>query len=998
MKINVDSENESPPVALTPSSNHNYTNNTTAMTLNSSSRQSFSSSAMTALSPKTTNIIQHQPSLVHSHPLSLGGGDQHDEIFQLQIEIQSLKNRLKQASSAQKHELLELLQEKDTVIQTKSKQISTLNEKFLKITKAVAQMEREVEILRKDKEVLEDDHKKLKRHLNIREKEVTALVTRCTAQEDKLAEMKSSRILEKQLQEVQAKLEQSERQVRDMEELGRELVQSNREREIVMHKYEKVKEENDLLEKHLLDTKEQLEGQLKSKDESLIKVREQVEELTLSRDQKDEQCRKVGKTVEELKQRIADMEVSAQNVRQEHELEMARLLEQMSQEAKKHKDFAESISSTKDQVIESLKLQIRQGEEAMTSVLKNVNALKHENETLQKTVKDLNTERNRMVENLSNEKQSSQETVERLKSELDVTVKEASELNDALCKIQTQQEEHLIEASKMEEKISSLLDQIEQLHSREKVLTVDKQKMSDQNISLSHEMEEMKRHIADMKKVHQEQLASAEADKQSLKEACDDMLLKVEEEFKVQDKKYESERTKVEKLRVDIEQITTQAARQEELRIKETKLLEDSIKAAKMQLDAKERELAAKNENLLEERCKVTDLEATVKVLERSSQKNEIDATAVIEELSSKINEGTARYAKLEEEKDNIVKESRKAIAKLQEKITSLETEFTDLKDEIVKKDSQLEKRQSTIKSLQTEKDELEKKIRYYHDELTMLIASYDETKEEYTNSLNKLKAEREKDNALLVAEYNQLKTSASKTESELENVIKMNQGLKDLVAQKAQTIGDLETITEELKKDNNDKDVIISDLENKYNSEKNKGDEFKRRISQINAEKEKEINTHVNAFEKERSLRLDLQNELEDAQMVSIQFKEKTKECEELKAENYLLKDKIDRQTAFMTKKLENEKKKRGYNIPNTNVNANPNMKSPPRPSSSSSAARSRSLTRKSVDAPRLGLGAPRNRARSTSVGPISSMEPPELQKSASDELDELLGNFNEI
>jgi chromosome segregation ATPase len=431
--------------------------------------------------------------MVHNHPLSFGGGDQHNEIFQLQIEIQSLKNRLKQASSAQKHELLELLQEKDTVIQTKSKQISTLNEKFLKITKAVAQMEREVEVLRRDKDVLEEDHKKLKRHLNIREKEVTALVTRCTAQEEKLVELKSSRVLEKQLQEVQAKLEESDRHVREMEDLDRQLLQSNREREDVMHRFEKEKEEKETLQRHLSDTKEQLEGQLKSRDESLVQLREQVEALTLSRDQKDAQCRELGKTVEDLQQKVTDMEISAQNNKVEYEREIARLEEQISQENRQHKDIVESLQRSKEQDMEMMKLQMQKGDQAMASVLNEVHVLKHENNALQKSVKDLDTERNTMIENLSSEKQALQEHLENLKNELDVKTKEAMKLNDVVQKIKEQQQQSLMETTTFKEKIGSLEDQVEMLTAREKQLTMEKQQVLDQNTSLSREMEDMKK-------------------------------------------------------------------------------------------------------------------------------------------------------------------------------------------------------------------------------------------------------------------------------------------------------------------------------------------------------------------------------------------------------------------------------------------------------------------------------------------------------------------------
>ena len=109
------------------------------------------------LSPRPINIktnnennnsnVVSSSSFQYEHPqqqLSSTSARYKDQIFQLNLEIQSLKQRLNLASSASKNELLDLLSEKDTVIANKSKQINALNDKFNKITKAVNGMEREL--------------------------------------------------------------------------------------------------------------------------------------------------------------------------------------------------------------------------------------------------------------------------------------------------------------------------------------------------------------------------------------------------------------------------------------------------------------------------------------------------------------------------------------------------------------------------------------------------------------------------------------------------------------------------------------------------------------------------------------------------------------------------------------------------------------------------------------------------------------------------------------
>ena len=69
-----------------------------------------------------------------------------------------------------------------------------------------------------------------------------------------------------------------------------------------------------------------------------------------------------------------------------------------------------------------------------------------------------------------------------------------------------------------------------------------------------------------MEKGYQEKIAKLEKDKVAIKEEYEAMLLDSEEQFKDMDKHFETEREKVEKLRSEMNQITSHAERQEELR------------------------------------------------------------------------------------------------------------------------------------------------------------------------------------------------------------------------------------------------------------------------------------------------------------------------------------------------------------------------------------------------------------------------------------------------
>jgi len=261
-------------------------------------------------------------------------------------------------------------------------------------------------------------------------------------------------------------------------------------------------------------------------------------------------------------------------------------------------------------------------------------------------------------------------------------------------------------------------------------------------------------------------------------------------------------------------------------------------------------------------------------------------------------------------------------------------------------------------------------------------MEAYDATKEEYSNAVRNMKAEKAKDIASLRTDNEELQALATETQDELEKYMTKNESLKEAMAERNKMMDDLLACNKGLEEEKHQKDYFISDLQDRWKNYLKESEEVKRRSAQLRFEKEKEINSHLDALDDERSLREELQQQVLDLTTKLEDTKMQVKSTAELKAENYLLQDKIDRQDAYLKRKLENDKK-RGK-MP---VSVVPTMKSPPRPSS----ARSRSVTRKSVDQPRLTLGAQRSRSsRSLSLGPLDGLE---LQRSASDELDELLG-----
>eukprot|EP00553_Chaetoceros_curvisetus_P007075 CAMPEP_0204631872 /NCGR_PEP_ID=MMETSP0717-20131115/23662_1 /ASSEMBLY_ACC=CAM_ASM_000666 /TAXON_ID=230516 /ORGANISM="Chaetoceros curvisetus" /LENGTH=466 /DNA_ID=CAMNT_0051649559 /DNA_START=1 /DNA_END=1401 /DNA_ORIENTATION=- len=414
--------------------------------------------------------------------------------------------------------------------------------------------------------------------------------------------------------------------------------------------------------------------------------------------------------------------------------------------------------------------------------------------------------------------------------------------------------------------------------------------------------------------------------------------------------------------------MTNHSERQEQLRQMEMKLLEDSVKAAKLQSDSKEKELKSKIAELMHEREKSSELEASLKMIEKASSQEKMSSTVIVDELKKALQEGTVKYAKLEEERDSIISESRKAVDVLKDKISDLDGEFTNLKAEIVSKDSQLEQRQTTIDSLVKAKGELESKIISYRTDLEMLMKAYDGTKEEYSKAVRsleeekkQLKKEKDDDYNAFKTDYQELQALASESQDEVDKLQSTNESLKSVVEDKENIIKNIDHANKDLQKKFDEKDSLISDLQAKLKICMAEGDEIKKKSAQFRLEKEKEVFQHLDAVEREKSAREALETKVQKLEGELEAKKRDFREASELKAANFLLQDKIDRQEAYLKRKLHKEKvlKERMKPIPH------------PAPLPASVKSPSKGKPRKSLSESKIPMRSPPSRSRSLTRRP---------------------------
>ena len=122
----------------------------------------------------------------------------------------------------------------------------------------------------------------------------------------------------------------------------------------------------------------------------------------------------------------------------------------------------------------------------------------------------------------------------------------------------------------------------------------------------------------EMEHIYEEKMTTLVKESAAMKEEYESILVESEDQFKEQDSQYETERLKVDKLQDEIDQINSHSARQQELRQLEIKILEESVKSAKEQMESKDKYAVSKVAEVKSEREKVAKLESKVNRLMRT--------------------------------------------------------------------------------------------------------------------------------------------------------------------------------------------------------------------------------------------------------------------------------------------------------------------------------------------------------------------------------------------
>lgn len=455
-------------------------------------------------------------------------------------------------------------------------------------------------------------------------------------------------------------------------------------------------------------------------------------------------------------------------------------------------------------------------------------------------------------------------------------------------------------------------------------------------------------------------LKMLKSENETTKDEYEGMLVESEEQFKELEMLYEKEQMKVEKLKQEIIQSTAHNLKQDELRHSEVKTLEDNLKATKTQLVNKEKESKAYLSELKQEKERIFALDAQIKVLERARDQLEVEGAHAVEDLRLQLEQATIKYAKLEEEKRFIEAGAKKDSEHFEVMIDTLESQFNDMKSDIASKDAQLEQRQSTINTLMKTKTQLEQKIASYRSDLDMINQGYESAKADYENKahqhreiIEKMVHRHEEEKKSFASDFQELDNFARQTQEELEEMCAANETLKQALEDKSESLSSLTTFNQNLEKQLKEIQVSLSKQQEENVMKSKELETVKMQLEDLRLTKDIEINKHLDALDSERAAKLIAVNKVAElTKKLEIDFKE-YQAFDELKAENFLLKDKIERQEAYLKRKLAKEKATR--TTPSSAIKTTPppppihNTMSRPAPLSHSLSGSSRSSLRPS-------------------------------------------------
>jgi len=413
----------------------------------------------------------------------------------------------------------------------------------------------------------------------------------------------------------------------------------------------------------------------------------------------------------------------------------------------------------------------------------------------------------------------------------------------------------------------------------------------------------------------------------------------------------------------ELDELKSKTSKQDELRQKEIKILEDSVKSAKAHARNKEEEFNyLKNDELKRAKDRASRLEEKIIEMENDFEQKEISGAVLVDGLEKKLKDISNQVERLEKDKSSMMTEHTKRTENLEAKISSAEMAYIEIKTEMT---SKLADRDATITKLRKEYLDLENTVQV---DLDQLIQAYEKSKLDHSTQMKKMQAEQaaykhrtETEAALFQKDYDTLQSLAAETEEKLELCTVELKRTKDALDEKKRVLTEMVECQKVTEQELKEAKEIIAELQETSEKFSNQSEDYQGKLQALHKQLQREINKYEDALETRDKTIEELTQKNNKMEKEINEMTVIVKSTEELKAANFLLQDKVERQENFLKRKLEKEHKQR--QVPQLMVG------SPPKTN-----VRSRSVTKRPV-APPPPVPTPRSMTATSSTDELEDL-----------------------
>ncbi len=343
--------------------------------------------------------------------------------------------------------------------------------------------------LRRAKKESDDECKKINRFLGIREKEVSVLVARCAAQEEKLNEVKGARQLERELKEMKKiKEKMVEDHGKEIQGLMGDLQQVGNQKQALQGEIEALKSKVSFLQEEVDKSKAEVRG----KQEKITNLYDELKDLHESKEKESTECIAMRRQVQDIKSEVFKRDSQIDDERTRHKNEIFRLRKELEEQKKNDEISIAELSSTKEVEIKSLQKDLDSKQSNLENAVQEMKHWRREHEKVEREYTGFKKEHEKFAMITKEEADAIETERINLDDQLSQKTKEAETLNKTVIDLRDENESYAMQMNKLKEKLGFLENEIRVMTEKEMDFIDNQNQKMDTISNLEEEIQHMK--------------------------------------------------------------------------------------------------------------------------------------------------------------------------------------------------------------------------------------------------------------------------------------------------------------------------------------------------------------------------------------------------------------------------------------------------------------------------------------------------------------------------